>query len=115
VPLPRMVPCERLGTLAQVVCGFQWVIASRWRAAIVHLLHIQQSRIRGSNPRVSNLSPRLDPKTCKDPGCPCSADGTITVWAAPSWDCLKTLAGHRSEVTGLAVHPSGRMALSTSR
>ena len=45
----------------------------------------------------------------------CSADGTITVWAAPSWDCLKTLAGHRSEVTGLAVHPSGRMALSTSR
>lgn len=44
-----------------------------------------------------------------------SADGSISVWAAPSWDCLKTLIGHRTEVTGLAVHPSGRMALSTSR
>ena len=44
-----------------------------------------------------------------------SADGSISVWAAPTWDCLKTLIGHKSEVTGLAVHPSGRMALSTSR
>ena len=61
---------------------------------------------------------RADPERLKStgkPGYSCSADGTITVWAAPSWDCLKTLAGHRSEVTGLAVHPSGRMALSTSR
>ena len=70
------------------------------------------SRIRIENLRRTQHDPARDAVSSS---CCCSADGTITVWAAPSWDCLKTLAGHRAEVTGLAVHPSGRMALSTSR
>ncbi|KAK9834995.1 hypothetical protein WJX81_002961 [Elliptochloris bilobata] len=45
-----------------------------------------------------------------------SADGSISIWAANAeWDCLKTLPGHKKEVCGLAVHPSGRLALSTGR
>jgi hypothetical protein len=44
------------------------------------------------------------------------SDGSVSVWrAGGGWECLKSLRGHRREVTALAVHPSGRLALSTSR
>lgn len=44
------------------------------------------------------------------------ADGSISIWrAGGGWEHLKSLRGHRREVTALAVHPSGRLALSTSR
>ncbi|KAL3162923.1 hypothetical protein ABBQ32_009365 [Trebouxia sp. C0010 RCD-2024] len=43
-------------------------------------------------------------------------DGTLAVWSAGrSWDCLKVMSGHRKEITSLAIHPSGKLALSTSR
>lgn len=44
------------------------------------------------------------------------ADGTLAVWSAgPAWDCLKVMTGHHKEITALSVHPSGKLALSTSR
>lgn len=45
------------------------------------------------------------------------ADGTLTIWkAGGGWECLKTFRkGHLGEITGIAVHPSGALALSTSR
>lgn len=43
------------------------------------------------------------------------ADGTVSVWRTGVWESLKTLKGHRAEVTGIAIHPSGALALSTSR
>ncbi|DBA85051.1 TPA: hypothetical protein ACH3X2_005782 [Trebouxia sp. C0005] len=44
------------------------------------------------------------------------ADGTLAVWSAGrSWDCLKVMTGHRKEITSLSIHPSGKLALSTSR
>lgn len=43
-------------------------------------------------------------------------DGTLAVWSAGrSWDCLKVMTGHRKEITSLSIHPSGKLALSTSR
>eukprot|EP00887_Chlorella_sp_A99_P003281 scaffold9.g3281.t1 len=45
-----------------------------------------------------------------------SADGALSVWVAGGgWQALKTLRGHRKEVTGIAVHPSGKLALTVSR
>lgn len=44
------------------------------------------------------------------------ADGTISVWnIGGDWECMKALKGHRGEVTDITVHPSGRLALTTSR
>lgn len=45
-----------------------------------------------------------------------SADGTISIWnAGGDWEHLKTMRGHKSAVNSLAVHSSGRVALSVSR
>jgi protein MAK11 len=45
------------------------------------------------------------------------ADGTLTIWkAGGGWECLKTFRkGHLGEITGITIHPSGALALSTSR
>ncbi|KAG0720321.1 p21-activated protein kinase-interacting protein 1-like [Chionoecetes opilio] len=42
-------------------------------------------------------------------------DGNICIYKHGKWQCEKTLRGHRGGVVGLAVHPSGRMALSVGR
>lgn len=45
-----------------------------------------------------------------------SADGSLSVWSAGGgWECMKTMRGHRKEVYGIAVHPSGLLGLSVSR
>lgn len=45
-----------------------------------------------------------------------ASDGSVSVWASqPSWECLKALKGHRGEVTGLSMHPSGRIGLTCGR
>lgn len=44
-----------------------------------------------------------------------SEDNTICVWECCTWECLKTLKGHRGHVNSVSVHPSGRLALSVSK
>lgn len=44
-----------------------------------------------------------------------SDDRTVCVWCTGSWQCLKTLRGHKAEVLSLAVHPSGKLLLSVSK
>ncbi|CAG2122422.1 unnamed protein product, partial [Medioppia subpectinata] len=36
-----------------------------------------------------------------------SEDGTVCVWDTRTWQCEKTLRGHKDAVTALSVHPSG--------
>lgn len=42
-------------------------------------------------------------------------DGNICIYKQGKWQCEKTLRGHRGGVVGLAVHPSGKLALSVGR
>jgi protein MAK11 len=42
-----------------------------------------------------------------------SEDRTICVWDTRSWECVKKFAGHRGPVTSMAVHPTGKLMLST--
>lgn len=44
-----------------------------------------------------------------------SEDGTICIWKPGNWQCLKTLRGHKGSVTALSIHPSGKLALSSSK
>lgn len=44
-----------------------------------------------------------------------SEDGTIAIWKAGSWECLRTLRGHKGPVHSFAVHPSGKLALSCGK
>jgi protein MAK11 len=44
-----------------------------------------------------------------------SADGMVCIWRTHDWLCLHVLGGHKDAVTCLALHPSGRMALSGSK
>lgn len=45
-----------------------------------------------------------------------AADGMLSVWAAGGgWECMKSMRGHRREITAIAVHPSGVIALSAAR
>jgi protein MAK11 len=44
------------------------------------------------------------------------ADGTLSVWSAGGgWECMKTLRGHRKDISAISVHPSGMVALTVSR
>ncbi|XP_071964283.1 p21-activated protein kinase-interacting protein 1-like [Antedon mediterranea] len=45
----------------------------------------------------------------------CSDDGTVCIWSTKDWDCHKVLRGHRSEVLSVAVHPSGKLAMSVGK
>lgn len=42
-------------------------------------------------------------------------DNTICIWRVRDWVCIHILGGHRSVINSIAVHPSGRIALSVSR
>ncbi|CAI8037936.1 p21-activated protein kinase-interacting protein 1-like [Geodia barretti] len=44
-----------------------------------------------------------------------SEDGNIAVWRTGTWECTKTLTGHKGPVKCLCVHPSGKLALSVGR
>lgn len=44
-----------------------------------------------------------------------SEDGTICVWDTRSWECLKTLRGHKKAITSISVHPSAKLLLSVSK
>lgn len=44
-----------------------------------------------------------------------SADSTICIWRVHDWTCLHILGEHGAEVTSIAPHPSGRLALSVAR
>ncbi|KAG5462701.1 MAG: WD40 repeat-like protein, partial [Olpidium bornovanus] len=39
-------------------------------------------------------------------------DGTISIWRTSDWECLKTMKGHLGRVNDLAIHPTGKIALS---
>ncbi|KAF9972035.1 p21-activated protein kinase-interacting protein 1-like protein [Actinomortierella ambigua] len=43
-----------------------------------------------------------------------SDDGKICVWRSKDWECLKIMKGHQSSVHSIAIHPSGKLALSVS-
>ncbi|KAG2444218.1 hypothetical protein HYH02_009156 [Chlamydomonas schloesseri] len=44
-----------------------------------------------------------------------SGDGAINIWRCRDWEHLKVMRGHKGAVNALAVHPSGKLALSVAR
>jgi protein MAK11 len=44
-----------------------------------------------------------------------SSDRTICLWRTSDWEHLSTMKGHKDEVWSLSVHPTGSLALSTSK
>ena len=43
-----------------------------------------------------------------------SDDGKVCVWRSKDWECLKSMKGHQAPVHSIAIHPSGKIALSVS-
>ncbi|CAN3375178.1 hypothetical protein DIURU_001120 [Diutina rugosa] len=43
-----------------------------------------------------------------------SEDGKILIWRTKDWELFGTLKGHTDRVTDVAIHPSGRVAISVS-
>jgi len=41
-------------------------------------------------------------------------DGELCIWRASDWECLLRMKGHKGAVHALAIHPSGRAALSVA-
>jgi protein MAK11 len=44
-----------------------------------------------------------------------SEDGAVCIWRTSDWECLHILGGHKAAVVDVAVHPSGKLALSLSK
>jgi protein MAK11 len=44
-----------------------------------------------------------------------SEDGTLALFHARDWAVLRTLKGHKGRVNAIAVHPSGKLALSVGQ
>ncbi|KAL1495820.1 hypothetical protein AB1Y20_016680 [Prymnesium parvum] len=40
------------------------------------------------------------------------ADGDVSIWRTSDWECLLRVKGHKAAVLDVAIHPSGRVALS---
>lgn len=43
-----------------------------------------------------------------------SEDGKIIIWRTKDWEMFSTLKGHQARINDLAIHPSGRVAISVS-
>ncbi|KAG0349202.1 p21-activated protein kinase-interacting protein 1-like protein [Podila humilis] len=43
-----------------------------------------------------------------------SDDGKICVWRSKDWECLKIMKGNQNTVHSIAIHPSGKIALSVA-
>ena len=43
-----------------------------------------------------------------------SGDGEMCIWRTSDWECLMRMKGHRGAVHAVAIHPSGRAALSVA-
>lgn len=43
-----------------------------------------------------------------------SEDHSICLWRTKDWEYIKTLKGHKGKVNSLAIHPTGKIALSVS-
>jgi len=44
-----------------------------------------------------------------------TTEGTISIWKIRDWSCPLTLRGHKAAVLSITIHPSGKLALSTSK
>lgn len=44
-----------------------------------------------------------------------SDDATLCVWRCSDWSCLRRLTGHQSPILDFSIHPSARVALSSSK
>jgi len=44
-----------------------------------------------------------------------SEDNNLGIWRVQDWLCVHILGGHKAAVTDIAVHPSGKLALSVSK
>jgi len=44
-----------------------------------------------------------------------SDDNAVAVWRAKDWACIHLLGGHKGPIHDIAIHPTGKLALSTSR
>jgi protein MAK11 len=42
-------------------------------------------------------------------------DGKLCLFKTKGWECMRTLLGHKESITSLAVHPSGKLALTVSK
>ena len=38
-------------------------------------------------------------------------DGELCIWRTSDWECLTRMKGHKAQVNAIAVHPSGRLAI----
>jgi len=54
-------------------------------------------------------------QSCKSHTLTGSEQGNITIWRNKDWTNLHSFKGHRAGVTGLALHPSSRMLLSSGK
>jgi len=44
-----------------------------------------------------------------------SEDGAVCIWRVYDWSLLHILGGHKGAITAVAIHPSGKLALSSGR
>jgi WD40 repeat protein len=44
-----------------------------------------------------------------------SEDHTLCIWRVHDWVCVHILGGHKSPITSIAIHPSGKLVLSACR
>ena len=44
-----------------------------------------------------------------------SEDNNVAIWRVQDWMCVHILGGHKGSINDLAVHPSGKLALSVSK
>ncbi|KAJ3367761.1 p21-activated protein kinase-interacting protein 1-like protein [Allomyces arbusculus] len=40
--------------------------------------------------------------------------GKVVLWRTKDWEALKVLKGHKAAITGIAIHPTGKLALTVS-
>jgi WD40 repeat protein len=44
-----------------------------------------------------------------------SEDMSLRIWRCHDWECLHVLHGHKGAITSVAIHPTGKLALSVSK
>jgi protein MAK11 len=80
---------------------------------MIRIFHLLEGKEMGGV--LENLGSVNMLEACKSHTLTGSEQGRVSIWRNKDWTNLHTFKGHRSSVSGLALHPSARLAISTGK
>ena len=113
-PQPKFALKAHDGIVKAVACGGNW-LATCGSDHVINIYNLKKLRMQGKllqqdgGTQLHCLAFYSDSHLLSGGG-----DGELCIWRSSDWECLLRMKGHKGAVHAVAIHPSGRAALSVA-